>query len=234
MKRKKQILLLTAGLIVIGTQIKPLLNSSLISEELRKKINDNVYILTNQINSLLTSAASTLAESYKSIKIGGNGNKNLLSKLSLLLLMAKIGIKRLLLILLILTSIHTISNNQSFINQIENIEQYIFPKPFLSKIISQYPKTMDQLENFTKIYWDVSEKAANAISAIFGALTNPKESGISDTLRTVEGVIKTIKDMKMFENLDLPKIMKMIQMMTALNKTNKRKSKLKIKQKSRL
>eukprot|EP00486_Rosalina_sp_Unknown_P011216 CAMPEP_0201582988 /NCGR_PEP_ID=MMETSP0190_2-20130828/93045_1 /ASSEMBLY_ACC=CAM_ASM_000263 /TAXON_ID=37353 /ORGANISM="Rosalina sp." /LENGTH=208 /DNA_ID=CAMNT_0048024031 /DNA_START=25 /DNA_END=647 /DNA_ORIENTATION=+ len=208
MKNKKQkILILTAGLILLATQIKPLLNSSLISEELRKKINANVVILTNQINELLTSAASTLAETYASAKIGGGTNKTaLLSKLSMILLMARIGIARLCLILLTLSSIHVLANNETFISQIENIEQYVFDKPIISKVISQYPKTMDQLMEFAKIYWDLSEKIVNAISAIFNAVMNPNQSGVTEILKTVENVVKTIKDMKVLENLDLPKL----------------------------
>lgn len=229
-KHKKKILILTASLVLVGTQLKPLLNSSLISEELRKKINENVNILTNQINELLTSAASTLAETYKSIKIGGGNNKTaLLSKLSIVLLTARVGIIRLCLILLTLSSIHVIANNQTFISQIENIEQYIFDQPFISKIISQYPKTMDQLMEFAKIYWDISEKAVNAISSVFNAIINPQQSGLSDILSTVETVVKTLKDMKILENLDIAKLMQMVQMMNALNKGKKAKNKIKIK-----
>ena len=161
---------------MIGTQIKPLLNSSLISEELRKKINENVSILTNQLNELLTSAASTLAQTYAAAKKGTGNRTQLLSKLSMLLLIARIGITRLVLILLTLSSIHVIANNQSFIQQIENIEQYIFDEPFIAKIIAQYPKTMDNLMEFAKIYWDISEKIVSSIAGIFAALTNPQQS----------------------------------------------------------
>lgn len=177
MKYKKEILILTAGFALIVTQIKPLLNSSLIPDELKKKIKLNITILTNQINELLTSAATTLAQSYASVKTGHPTNKiALLSKLSIVLLTARIGITRLCLILLTLSSIHVIANNETFISQIENIEQYVFDEPIISKIISQYPKTMDQLMEFAKIYWDLSEKIVNATSAIFGAIMNPKES----------------------------------------------------------
>lgn len=177
MKYKKQILILTAGFVLIVTQIKPLLNSSLIPDELKKKIKLNITILTNQINELLTSAARTLADSYASVKTGHPTNKiALLSKLSIVLLMARVGITRLCLILLTLSSIHVLANNDSFISQIENIEQYVFDKPIISKIVSQYPKTMDQLMEFAKIYWDLSDKLVNAISSIFNAVINPKES----------------------------------------------------------
>jgi len=237
MNHKKQILAITAGLILLGTQIKPLLNSSLISEELRKKINTNLGLLTNQINELLTSAASTLAETYAATKTGTGNKSQLLSKLSMVLLFARIGITRMCIILLTLSSIHVIANNETLINQLENIEQYVFNQPFISKIISQYPKTMEQLTEFARIYWDVSEKVVDAIFAVFSALMNPKESGVSDVLKTAENVLKTLKDMKILENLDLPKLMKMVQVMNALNgakKPKKNKFKIKIKPKPKL
>ena len=53
-------------------------------------------------------------------------------------------------------------------------------------------------------------------------------SGVSDVLKTVDGVVKTLKDMKIMENLDLPKLMKMVQMMNALNKGKKSKTKNKL------
>eukprot|EP01084_Bolivina_argentea_P030467 56450_1 len=233
MKHKKQILLLTASLVLLGTQIKPILNSSLIPEPLRQKINENVSILTNQINELLTSAASTLAETYASIKTGSAQNKSqLLSKLSIVLLMARVGIVRMCLILLTLSSLHVIANNQTMIQYIENVEQFVFDPPFLSKTISAYPKTMEQLMEFAKIYWDISDKLVSAASAIFFALINPKQSGVSDTLKMIESVVKMIKDMKIIENLDVPKLLQMVQMMNALNGA-KSKTKRKVKSKSK-
>mmetsp|Transcript_33975 Transcript_33975/g.55404 ORF Transcript_33975/g.55404 Transcript_33975/m.55404 type:complete len:238 (-) Transcript_33975:40-753(-) len=229
---KKEILVLTAGLLLLGTQVKPLLNSSLISEELRTKINANVKVLTNQINVLLTSAASTLAETYASIKTGNSLSTQLLSRVSIILLMARVGIIRMCLILLTLSSIHVLGNNQTLIQFIENMEQYIFPQPFIAKIISQYPKTVEQCMEFAKIYWDVSEKLVSAVSSVFAAVMNPKQSGLSDILKTVENVTKTVQKMKLLENLDLPKLMQMIQMMNALDKS-KAKTKGKIKTKTR-
>lgn len=171
------------------------------------------------------------------MKIGGKNNKILLSKVSMILLMARIGIARLCIIILILSSIHTLGNNEMLIRQIAKIEQYVFHQTFISDVIRQCPKTMDQMMELSKIYWDISEKAFDSISAIFTAMINPRDSGISDALKSAQSVIKMMKDMKLMENLDLTKIMKMVQMMNALNATKpkkKNRNKIKVKPKPKL
>merc|ERR1712129_8676 len=126
--------------------------------------------------------------------------------------------------------------NETLIRQIAKMEQRLFDQTFISDVLQQCPKTMDQMMEFSKIYWDVSEKAYSGLSAMFAAMVNPKESGISDALKTVQNVIKMVKDMDLLQNLDLNKIMKMVQMVNALNATKPKKkknrnSKLKIKPK---
>ena len=57
---------------------------------------------------------------------------------------------------------------------------------------------------------------------------------MTEILKTVENVMKTLKDMKIVENLDIGKLMKMVQMMNALNKGKvKGKNKIKIKVKTK-
>merc|ERR1712129_284835 len=136
---------------------------------------------------------------------------HLLSKVSMILLMARVGIARSCIIILILSSIHSLGNNETLIQQIAKMEQRLFDQTFISDVLRQCPKTMDQMMEFSKIYWDVSEKAYSGLSAMFAAVANPKESGISDALKTVQNVIKMVKDMNLLQNLDLNKIMKMVQ-----------------------
>ena len=167
---------------MLGSQIKPLLNSSLVPPSLRKKINANVQLLTNQINALLTSAAGTLAQTYASSKLGGadsakaNTAHGLLSKLSLVLLTARIGLARLCLIVLTLSSMSVLASNDSLLRRMEGIERMVFAQPMFSRILRQCPKTMAQIDELARIYWDVSAKVVRALAAIFAAVVSPKDS----------------------------------------------------------
>ena len=53
-------------------------------------------------------------------------------------------------------------------------------------------------------------------------------SGLMDVVKTLESVVKTLNDMKILENLDVAKLMKMAQMMSALNGAKKSKNKNKL------
>lgn len=146
-KSWRRCVLVDYRLLLLSKELRPLLLSKILPKDLQDKIYPQIDILIDQVTDVLSRATESLRETYN---LGTLESKSqLLSHVVLLLMVARVGIARLAIIFLILSTLSALANNELLINAIENMESSLsFDNHLISNVLREYPKQISNMLSY--------------------------------------------------------------------------------------